>query len=371
MIRKIFLPFLAVIGVIFAVYTVVAGSRPSPIAPPAAEPSQAPFDNYVAGAGIVEPLSENIQVGSVVPGVVTKIYVKVGDRVTKGQPLWLIDDRDLRADLATKYADVAVQQSMLDSAQAKFDRLKQMPRPEEIPPAQARVDADLHSLEDAQDQLRTLKSVSDPRAFSQDDLDRRTHAVDIAKAHLAESQADLALLKDGSWNEDLKVAMADIESAKASLGAAQARVQNDQTLIDRLTVTAPIDGQILQVKIHLGEYAPAGELQNPLMLIGNLDKLVVRTDVDENDAWRVPRHPDGGVRAVAYLRGNRDIGCDLKFYRIEPYVIPKKSLTGDSTERVDTRVLQVLYTFEVGDKPIYVGQQMDVFIETPQTNFKD
>jgi HlyD family secretion protein len=45
-------------------------------------------------------------------------------------------------------------------------------------------------------------------------------------------------------------------------------------------------------------------------------------------------------------------------------VIPKKSLTGDSTERVDTRVLQVLYTFDPGDKPIYLGQQMDVFIET-------
>ncbi len=58
----------------------------------------------------------------------------------------------------------------------------------------------------------------------------------------------------------MKVALADIESAKASLAAAQAQVQNDQTLIDRLTVTAPIDGQILQVKIHLGEYAPAGEL---------------------------------------------------------------------------------------------------------------
>jgi len=79
----------------------------------------------------------------------------------------------------------------------------------------------------------------------------------------------------------------------------------------------------------------------------------------------------GDVRAVPYLRGNRDIGCDLKFYRIEPYVIPKKSLTRDSTERVDTRVLQVLYTFEVGDKPIYVGQQMVVFIKTPQKNFED
>src|ERR1700728_4410011 len=153
MVRKIFLPFLAVVGVIFAVYTVVSGSRPSPVAPPAAEPSQAPFANYVAGAGIVEALSENIQVGSVVPGVVKEIYVKIGDHIGRGQPLWLIDDRDLRADLATKQANVSVQQSLLDSSQAKYDRLKEMPRPEEIPPAQARVDADLHGLQDAEDQL--------------------------------------------------------------------------------------------------------------------------------------------------------------------------------------------------------------------------
>jgi len=49
--------------------------------------------------------------------------------------------------------------------------------------------------------------------------------------------------------------------------------------------------------------------------------------------------------------------------RIEPYVIPKKSLTGDNTERVDTRVLQVIYRFERPSFPIYAGQQVDVFIE--------
>ena len=182
MIRKVLLPILAALGVLFAFYTVVSGSRPSPVAAPAAEPSHAPFSDYVAGAGIVEALSENIQVGTIVPGVVKEIYVKVGDNVKKGQPLWLIDDRDLQSDLLTRRAAVAVQQAMLESAQSKFERLKQMPRPEEIPPMQAAVDADRHSLEDAQDQLRTLQAVSDPRAFSKDDWDRRTHAVEIAKA---------------------------------------------------------------------------------------------------------------------------------------------------------------------------------------------
>ena len=42
---------------------------------------------------------------------------------------------------------------------------------------------------------------------------------------------------------------------------------------------------------------------------------------------------------------------------------PKKSLTGDSSERVDTRVLQVIYRVEDAALPVYVGQLMDVFIE--------
>jgi HlyD family secretion protein len=340
---------------------VASGSHPAALAALSSEPSRAPFANSVSGAGIVEAYSENIQVGAVVPGVVKQIFVKVGDNVAKGQALWQIDDRELQSDLVTKRAAVAAQSALLAAAQAKYDRLKQMPRPEEIPPAEARADAALHSLEDTRDQLRLLQSVSDPRAISQDDLDRRHHAVDVAQAHLAESQANLALLKAGSWDQDLKVAAADIQSARADLQLAQSQVENDRVQIDRLTVTAPVNGQVLQVKVHVGEYAASGELETPLMLIGDVSKLVVRTDVDENDAWRVPR--DGETRAVAYLRGNREIGCDLKFYRIEPYVVPKKSLTGDSTERVDTRVLQVLYTFDVSKKPIYVGQQMDVFIE--------
>ena len=55
----------------------------------------------------------------------------------------------------------------------------------------------------------------------------------------------------------------------------------------------------------------------------------------------------------------------LEFVRFEPYVIPKKSLTGDSTERVDTRVLQVIYRVKNENAPLYVGQQMDVYIDAP------
>src|SRR5258707_4130912 len=99
------------------------------------------------------------------------------------------------------------------------------------------------------------------------------------------------------------------------------------------------------------------------MILGSVTPLNVRVDVDEHDAWRVR----GGAPAAASPRGNGSIRIPLEFVRFEPYVIPKKSLTGDSTERVDTRVLQVIYRIRDGEPSVYVGQQMDVYIETPSS----
>jgi hypothetical protein len=82
-------------------------------------------------------------------------------------------------------------------------------------------------------------------------------------------------------------------------------------------------------------------------------------DIDEHD---IPRFRPGAP-AKATLRGDPRHEFRLSFVRVEPYVVPKKSLTGDNTERVDTRVLQVIYCFDQVDRPVYVGQQLDVFVD--------
>jgi hypothetical protein len=97
------------------------------------------------------------------------------------------------------------------------------------------------------------------------------------------------------------------------------------------------------------------------MILGSVTPFHVRVDVDEHDAWRVRE----GASAEGSPRGNGALKIRLQFVRFEPYVIPKKSLTGDSTERVDTRVLQIIYRVKDQGAPLYVGQQMDVYIETP------
>src|SRR5215813_14304 len=99
MITKYILPSIAIIGAIFAVMFVRAGSKPIPASQPVAQPAQAPYDAYIAGAGIVESSTENIAIGTLVPGVVTDVYVKIGDAVKAGTPLFKVDDRDMQADL--------------------------------------------------------------------------------------------------------------------------------------------------------------------------------------------------------------------------------------------------------------------------------
>lgn len=72
---------------------------------------------------------------------------------------------------------------------------------------------------------------------------------------------------------------------------------------------------------------------------------------------------DKAASARAHPRGDSGRSYRLRFVRVEPYVVPKQSLTGDNRERVDTRVLQVVYAVEEESPDLFVGQQVDVFVD--------
>ncbi len=183
------------------------------------------------------------------------------------------------------------------------------------------------SLADAETQLSIYRGVKDERAITRGELLKRESALLLAQAGVA--QAD-------------------------------ATVMASRTTIDRMTIRSPLNGEVLQLRARVGEFAPAQIMITPLMVVGTVYPLGVRVDIDENDAWRV----ESGRPGLATLRGNTALSFPLTFVRFEPYVVPKRSLTGESTERVDTRVLQVIYSFDRGTLPIYVGQLVDVFIES-------
>lgn len=183
------------------------------------------------------------------------------------------------------------------------------------------------TLKRLQDQFERLQGVKDERAVSKDEVKTRENDVLVAKAQL--------------------------EQAKA-------QVEQTKLLLSRLLIQAPQDGVILKNDIRPGEFMQAAA-NDDLMLLGDVEKMQVRVDVDEQNASRIrPNQP-----AVAFLKNNTSYKIPLEYVRIEPYVIPKKSLTGSSEERVDTRVLQLIYSFNSKQGiPVYVGQQVDVYIDT-------
>jgi HlyD family secretion protein len=203
------------------------------------------------------------------------------------------------------------------------------------------VDAQIRTLEaslaaskiaasDAAAQYATLAALKDKRAVARDEINRRLHARDLAQARVRETQAQL---------------------------------EEARTTKARLSVKAPIDATVLEVNVRPGEFAQAGVLSEPLMRLGDLSTLHVRVEIDEENAARVvPESP-----AQAVLRGDTAQRLPLRFVRVEPYVAPKQNLAV-SGQRVDTRVLQVIYAIAEDEQAIdrerlRVGQQLDVFIE--------
>src|SRR6202521_1905671 len=326
MTRKYLLPLLAVIGVAAAIAMVIQGKRTAPVAQPGPQPANAPFSSYIFGPGIVEASTENIAVGTPVSGIVTAIYVKWGDRVKRGDPLFKVDTRDLDAQLLPANAKVKEVEAQLLPANAKVNE------------AQA-------TLAKAENRLKVGEGLEPGVSVSAEEMANRRFDVAISKATLASVEAQ-------------------VDQIKTQIASAEAQVGQIKAQIELHTIRAPVPGRILQMKTRRGEYAQTGVLSTPLMLLGDDTTLHVRVDIDENDAWKFrPCAP-----AVASVRGNPDIKTPLQYVRTDPDVVPKVLLTGDTTQRTDTRVLQVVYSFDPKSLPLYVGQQMDVFIEAVGSN---
>jgi multidrug resistance efflux pump len=262
--------------------------------------------------------------------------------------LFTLDSRAAAAERAVRASELAL-------AEATIDRLRSAPRSEDLPPLKARVAAAEALLREAQSLLSLVERVGEGDASSPNEVARRRYLVEEREAAVREAKALLAHAEAGSWAEDIRVAEAERDAAAARLGAAD-------VALELRTISAPVAGTVLRVEVRPGEHVVAGG--TPAIVLGSLDELLVRIDIDENEAWRVEK----GARATASLRGNSSRRADLVFVRIEPYVIPKRSLTGLSTERVDTRVLQVIYSMRADALNAFPGQQVDVFIEAAQRN---
>ncbi len=301
-----------------------------------------PFPTYISGVGIVEPQSGNISISSHSDRMVEKINVSVNAKVKKGEVLFQLDNKDL-------FATLKIKQQEYEKALASLHRLEALPRKEDLMIAQEALNKAQAAFNESKAQHDMVVNLPNPHAISQEEQDARLYRYQEAEAEKKQAQAEFEKVKSGAWQPELDIAHHEVAQAKADVDAIKSEIQ-------RTSIKSPLDGTVLQVNIHEGETVDPNKTT---MILGNIEELCLRVRIDQfNIAMFHPNFP-----AVAFRQGNLSKGIPLKFIRVDPFMVPKKYLTNDVDEKIDTQVFEILYRIEKTDAYLIIGEQMDVYID--------
>ncbi len=270
---------------------------------------QNPFTNGVYSTGIIESdqtNGSNINIYPEVSGRVAHIDVKDGALVKKGDVILGIDDSVQRETVARDEATIAVQTANLKNVAQQFSKIR-----------------------------RARNTM--PAAVSKNAYDNSLNATKIAK-------------------DNVKVAKAQYEA--------------DLALLNKYQLRAPVDGKILRIVPATGNYvSPQGTydtysqaLQPVILIQTESDYLQVRCFLDE---ILVPNLPDlHTLTAELYVRGKKTNGIPLIFAYVQPFTIPNTQLSDERQERVDVRVLPIIFRFKKpADMPMFPGQLVDISLK--------
>ncbi|WP_039386121.1 HlyD family secretion protein [Neochlamydia sp. TUME1] len=299
--------------------------------------------NAIFGMGIVIPRSEEVAIRASNERRIDKVFVNEGDKVSLGDPLLQLENKELLHEMAASEAALA-------KAKTQLERLRALPRSENLTSQQALLHQSKVELDEAERQQRLAQDLLAKQAISPGELNQKNYLVEVERAKYSYLMAQLQQLKAGAWQPDLDAANFEVAYQKALLELSRQKL--DDTLI-----RAPLEATVLKVNIHAGELAQASKAE-PLMILGDIEECFVEVSVNEDEISYLRPYQE----AIGFFRGENHKPIPLSFVKIKPLMVPKKNLTGSIMERIDTRVVQLIYRFKTPQKCFFVGQVMDVFI---------
>ena len=268
-----------------------------------------------------------------IDGVVGKVFVKAGDRVSAGDLLFILDDGRAFADvkraearLARTKAEIGLRQAEAKAAHARAEA--------------ARLDA--ARLRSSVERFRPLAG----DAISDEQFDQMT--ADAEAAAFAWRSA-----REAAHAADATAAAAREETAVAEAELSEAKAAHAQTML-----RAPIAGAVLRVDARAGEAVRAGDAAPPSVSVGDIDTLHLRVEIDEANApFFSPR-----AEAEGALRGAAGERIALTLVSADAMLKPRANFRDASVEPVDSRVLEVRYAIASRGVRLYSGQLLDVYI---------
>ena len=346
-------------GVLAGILTAYVFAIKKPPLPPAFDPAANPYVSGIYAEGIVESAQTsgvNTNMYPEVAGTVKEILVSEGQHVKAGEPLLRIDD-------SIQSATAEQLRSQAEAATALLEELKAQPRKENLDVSSAQVTAAEATVKMASDTLQKDQAAyeMDSRAVSRDTLDSAINSAAMAKANLIVAQKQYELTKAGAWSYDIQNQERQQHALEKAFAASSA-------LLAKYTLRAPRDGVVLSINTIVGNYvSPQGSYDaytqgaDPVIVVGSLpNSLHVRCYIDE---ILVPRLPStSAMKAQMSVRGS-NVKIPLEFVRVQPYVSPKIELSDQRLERVDVRVLPVIFKIaKPANINLYPGELVDVYI---------
>lgn len=350
---------LSAVGLIVGGSVAYLGGRTQAALPPAFSPAANPYKDGIYASGILESdqsSGQNMNLYPEVSGTVKEIPVREGQEIHKGDLLLQIADSIQRATVEQLHS-----QSM--AAFSALEGLRAQPRKENLDVTEAQVVAAQATLKTAEDTWKKQKVAYDmnAKAIGKDTLDNAANAVAAAKANLEVAERQRDLTKAGAWTYDIR-------NQERQYQASQKAYLSASALLSKYSLRAPKDGKVLAINPTIGSYVSAQgaydsytQANTPVLVLGSSEsELNVRCYVDEILVPRLP--PPSKMKAQLTVRGS-NAKFDLEYVRTQPIVSPKIELSNQRQERVDVRVLPIIFKLKpVQGANLYPGQLVDVYI---------
>lgn len=319
--------------------------------------SQTETAKTIVAPGYVEPISEEIEVGSEIAGKIKEILVAEGEQVLKGQEIAILENSDFLTKINNARAQIVTLRSQKETAEAKIlqaktdkNRIANGAKIEERREAKVNYESTLPNIENTKREFERRNILFQTGDVSREELERTKTAYENAVKQSEVLKAKFNVVNSDARKDDLDKADSAIRLAEtqilefdAQIREAETRVRTAEANLSKTIVKSPITGVILRKRLHDGETISP---DNPkgIVTIADVSALRVRVDLDEIDVAKVKIGQSAYVVADAF--GEQKFTA--KVIKIGQILGRKNVRTERPTEKVDTKILEVLLELEKG-----------------------
>ena len=225
--------------------------------------------SFLKVTGVVEA-NETVRVTSEIMGQAKEVKVKDGEKVSKGDTLIVLDDEQIKI-------QVAQAQATLDAIQASSDKIKSGARPQVIKQAESALLQAKMNRDSVEENYLRMKKLFTEKAISEQQYEQAKNQYEIADVQYQSAQESYELVIEGAAEEDIKSVEAQVRQAKAALDMARYQLKNTQ-------ITAPISGKVTSITVSSGEMISPSI---PLLSIIDVSRIFVKVGISEKDISKI------------------------------------------------------------------------------------